>query len=110
MQETKKPNEIIHELLFEKDDVTVTINNPRFPTSFLGRPIDLKVQLSWNTSQLPRLVQWKMPGAGEHVLGIEPANCYVEGRAVERQRGTLVYLEPGESKNYALELEVFADS
>ncbi|MBK9055632.1 MAG: DUF4432 family protein [Chloroflexi bacterium] len=61
---------------------------------------------SWSTAQLPRLVQWHMAGAGEHVLGIEPANCYVEGRAVERERGTLQMLEPGEARSYELSLDV----
>lgn len=31
-----------------------------------------------------------MPGEGTHVLGIEPANCHVEGRTVERVCGYLV--------------------
>jgi hypothetical protein len=47
-----------------------------------------------------------MPGAGVHVLGIEPANCLVEGRAVERERGTLVILEPGEQRTYELQLSI----
>ena len=94
---------------FSSDAVTVTITNPGFPTGIAGRTIPLSIQLSWRTSQLPRLVQWKMPGAGVHVLGIEPANCYVEGRAVERQRGTLVHLEPGETRKYSLRFEVLAD-
>ena len=54
--------------------------------------------------------EWKMAGAGTHVLGIEPANCYVEGRAAERARGTLVTLEPGESRTYELSLEVAVES
>jgi hypothetical protein len=44
------------------------------------------------------------------VLGIEPANCYVEGRAAERARGTLAVLEPGESRTYELVIEVTVDA
>jgi hypothetical protein len=47
-----------------------------------------------------------MPGAGTHVLGIEPANCHVGGRAAERAQGTLVMLEPGQQIRYELELEI----
>jgi galactose mutarotase-like enzyme len=94
---------------FSSEDATITIKNPNFPPAIAGKTIAVNIRLSWRTSQLPRLVQWKMPGAGVHVLGIEPANCYVEGRAVERQRGTLVHLEPGESKKYSLRFEVLAD-
>jgi hypothetical protein len=81
------------------------IQNPKFPVADGGNR-DLSVNLSWAIENLPRLVQWKMPGAGVYVLGIEPANCYVEGRDKERERGTLVILEPGQSKSYELSLEI----
>jgi hypothetical protein len=92
------------------------ILNPHFPSagfagghggapgSGFGRPV--QVRLAWNCAPLPRLVQWKMPGAGTHVLGIEPANCHVGGRAAERAQGTLVMLEPGQQIRYELELEI----
>jgi hypothetical protein len=90
------------------DEATVTIRNPAFPV--LGdQSVPLKVELTWLTSQLPRLVQWKMPGEGLHVLGIEPANCHVEGRAAERARGTLETLGAGESRSFQLGLEVAID-
>jgi hypothetical protein len=92
------------ELAVEGGRAAVTIHNPSFPLPGGERP--LAVRLSWDTGTLPRLIEWKMPGAGAHVLGIEPANCYVEGRAAERRRGTLVTLEPGEIRAYQLELEV----
>jgi hypothetical protein len=50
------------------------------------------------------LVEWKMMGEGAYVVGLEPANCHVEGRCVERERGTLQILEPGESRRYRLEI------
>jgi hypothetical protein len=95
-----------HKELVAREDGTVTaaVQNPYFPLP--GGHCDLTVRLSWPPEQLPRLVQWKMSGAGLHVLGIEPANCLVEGRAAERQRGRLVFLEPGESRTYDLALEV----
>jgi galactose mutarotase-like enzyme len=88
----------------ENGRLTATIHNPKFPIAGQERP--LSVHLSWQQSQLPKLVQWKMPGAGVHVLGIEPANCYVEGRAVERERGTLEMLAPGETRLFELEFSV----
>ncbi len=84
---------------------TAVIQNPKFPLTD-GKSCDLSVSLSWATKNLPRLVQWKMPGSGVHVLGIEPANCYVGGRAKERERGTLVTIEPGQSLSYELKLEI----
>ena len=56
--------------------------------------------------QLPFLWQWKQLGQGSYVAGVEPANCFGRGRAYDRQRGTLRFLEPGEQQAYALEIGV----
>ena len=68
----------------------------------------MDARLTWSAKQLPVLVQWKMPGEGTYVLGIEPGNCRVGGRVAERERGTLAHLKPGESRTYELEFEVQA--
>ncbi|MBD3183795.1 DUF4432 family protein [Candidatus Poribacteria bacterium] len=57
-------------------------------------------------SQLPKFVQWKMNGVGTYVIGMEPSNCWVEGRDKERDRGTLQFLEAGEKREYNLEIGV----
>lgn len=68
------------------------------------------MQLRWEVKNLPRFVQWRMPGAGTHVLGIEPANCYAEGLLAEQSKGTLVMLEPGEQHEYLLRFDIDAKS
>lgn len=94
---------------FESDRVSAEVRNPKFPIAGGVSTIPLIVRLGWSVEQLPKLVQWKMPGAGVHVLGIEPANCYVEGRSAEREKGTLDTLQPGESRTYELSIEVSID-
>lgn len=84
----------------------VRIHNPHFPLLGVQGGGPVSVRLSWDTQALPYIVQWKMSGLGTYVLGIEPANCHVEGRAAERQRGSLVMLEPGQSIHYHLKLSV----
>lgn len=84
----------------------VHIINPNFPIN--GGVSRVQASLQWSSQTLPRLVQWKMAGAGTHVLGIEPANCHVGGRKEERERGTLVYLEPGEIVSYEIKLNLSA--
>lgn len=84
----------------------VTLSNPEFPAGGEVRPV--KVSLRWSVESLPTLVQWKMPGAGTHVLGIEPSNCFVGGRKLERERKALRFLEPGESAVHFLEVAVLA--
>jgi len=66
----------------------------------------LAVSFEFNTRHLNNLSQWKMPGQGTYVLGIEPGNCRVEGRAVERERGALQVLEPDELREYVLRISV----
>jgi hypothetical protein len=55
-------------------------------------------------SSLPRLWQWIHPDYG--VVGIEPANCSVLGRAHDRAEGRLPVLQPGEERVTSLEIEV----
>ena len=86
--------------------VTVQLANPE-----LGLVFQLRYrQRAHSGSQaLPEFVQWKQVGLGTYVLGLEPANCRPEGRAVARQRGTLVQLDPGETRTYFLEMTILAD-
>ena len=55
-------------------------------------------------SSLPRLWQWVNPERG--VLGIEPANCSVLGRAFDASVGRLPVLQPGEVRETWLEVTV----
>lgn len=45
-------------------------------------------------------------GEGEYVLGLEPCNCFVGGRLDAGNNGTLEYIEPGETKNFDLTIEL----
>jgi hypothetical protein len=62
---------------------------------------DFRLEVS---SDLPRLWQWVHPGYG--VLGIEPANCSVLGRAHDRAEGRLPELTPGETRRTTLTIAV----
>jgi hypothetical protein len=53
-------------------------------------------------SDLPRLWQWVDPKPGVYVLGLEPANCSVLGRAYDREQGRLPHLEPGQARSSTL--------
>jgi hypothetical protein len=52
-----------------------------------------EVRIWVDPKQLPNVVQWKNPGYGDYVMGIEPSNCYVEGREKQKEYG-LDYIEP----------------
>ena len=68
--------------------------------------LQLGLYVQFRQKELPRFIEWKMVGEGTYVFGLEPANCLVQGRAKERERGTLQFLEPGESRQTFLRVGV----
>ncbi|CAA7600496.1 Protein of unknown function DUF4432 [Acididesulfobacillus acetoxydans] len=64
------------------------------------------VYVRYEQKNLPYFVQWKYTNLGNYVAALEPANCHVEGRARERERGTLSFLAPWEERNFRLEIGV----
>ncbi|MFN2168634.1 MAG: aldose 1-epimerase family protein [Anaerolineae bacterium] len=74
--------------------------------ALINPTLGMGVVVRFRLAELPHLVQWKMMERGTYVLGLEPANCWVEGRAVDRQRGILRTLEPGERVELQLDIQV----
>jgi hypothetical protein len=66
--------------------------------------LGLEVAVRWDVAAMPRLWQWVHPAPGLGVLGIEPANCSVLGRAHDRAEGRLPELLPGEERISRLEI------
>lgn len=86
------------------DRATTAIVNPDLPTR--DAQTGLGVYCTFKPEQLPRFIEWKMMGEGTYVVGMEPANCSVLGRAHEREAGTLSRLAPGQVRQYDLEIGV----
>ncbi len=63
------------------------------------------VYVSWIKSQLPMLTEWKMMGARDYVLGLEPGNCYPFGRIDTRKSGQFEILKRNSSKEVSLKIE-----
>lgn len=47
-----------------------------------------------------------MMGVRDYVLGLECGNCYPDGRKVMRESGMLKLLEPGEKKEYRVNVRI----
>jgi hypothetical protein len=71
--------------------------------SNLGDGLGLYVR--YDPSTLPRYIEWRMMGEGQYAVGIEPCSNGF-GREDVRQRGELIQLEPGESRQYEIEIGV----
>jgi hypothetical protein len=74
--------------------------------TLVNRPLGLGLFVRSRKAELPFFTQWKMMGEGMYVVGLEPGNCLVEGRARERASGRLSFLEPGEEREFVLECGV----
>jgi hypothetical protein len=68
--------------------------------------VGLRLTLRWEEAGLPRMHQWVHPAPGMGVLGLEPANCSVLGRAADRAADRLPVLEPGSERVTRLEVRV----
>src|SRR3954454_1334381 len=65
----------------------------------------LSLTLRYHKNELPYLWQWRNFCDGAYVMGIEPGNADMRGRAYNRARGTLPILQPGERREYHIEVE-----
>ena len=75
--------------------------------SLSNKDIKKGIKMSYDANELPCFTQWKMLGEYDYVMGLEPGNCYPDGRAKMRELGMLQFLKPGEEKTYHLKFEAF---
>ncbi len=84
-----------------------TDDTGRVHVGLLNEKLQLGLTVSFSKREFPRWANWQHYGpGGEYVIGIEPCNCGVEGRCVDRERGWLDMLEPGETRLYVCSLRV----
>lgn len=87
-----------HKLIADKDGfATVAIFNPE---------LDMGVAIKFDTKTLDHFVQWKMMGAGDYVIGLEPANSTIDGISDAIQNGSMKYLEPQQTVEYEIEVQM----
>jgi galactose mutarotase-like enzyme len=70
------------------------------------------VSLRFDKRQLPCFTLWKnTPTAADgYVTGLEPGTNFPNPRSFEKEQGRVIKLEPGETKSFAVELEVHPDA
>jgi len=91
----------IHRPAVDEQGITIVeLNNPQ---------MGLGLRWAYASANLPYLMEWKMMGEGAYVIGVEPANCNgLAGRAAIRELDQLPLLEPGESRDYHIDVEVMS--
>lgn len=68
--------------------------------------LGLAAMVRYDKAVFPLLCEWKCMRAGEYALGLEPTTSSVVNRSESRAQGLLTYLEPGESRDFNVTIEV----
>ena len=76
---------------------TVAVYNPE---------LELGIAIEIDLSTLDHFVQWKMMGARDYVMGLEPGSSTIDGIEDAVKNGSMKYLEPGESREYELTFHI----
>lgn len=74
--------------------------------ALVNQKLELGVAIHFNKNQLFNFTQWKQMGENEYVVGMEPCNCYVGGRLDPKNSEIMEFLEPGETRNFDLTIEL----
>ncbi|WP_075350451.1 aldose 1-epimerase family protein [Algoriphagus marinus] len=80
--------------------------NNRVVCGYANDELELAFKISFSKEQFPWLINWQHWGKNEYVTALEPATNPPIGQAAAKENGTLIYLEPGEKREYELKLEV----
>jgi uncharacterized protein DUF4432 len=76
----------------------------------LNRAAGLGVYQRYRPDQLPHHITWRQLGSGTYVVAMEPSTNRDAGRFDARERGELIFLEPGEQRHYDLEVGALSGS
>lgn len=68
--------------------------------------IGIGAYVRYRTETLPLLVEWKMMGEQDYVVGLEPSTARLEGRTSVLEEGPVQMIEPGESVGFEVEIGV----
>ncbi len=71
--------------------------------------IGIAALLKFKKEQLPWFANWQHWGKGEYVTGLEPSTHPLTGQAKAREDGSLIFIEPEQSRVYELELDILHD-
>ena len=74
--------------------------------SIYNPDINKGLTISFDKDVLDHLTEWKLMGYRDYVLGLEPSNCALVGRANLRKSGQLKFLKPGEKQTFVVKVEL----
>ena len=87
-----------HELLADADGTT--------GAALVNDRLGLAVGVRWRAAELPCFFQWLNLRSGSYAVGLEPSTHHVAGDAAARRAGTMIWLEPEETRVYRTSFRV----
>ena len=72
--------------------------------------LGIAAMVRYDKAVFPMLCVWKCMRAGEYALGLEPTTSGVVNRAEARENGMLTWLEPGETREFNVTIELSDDA
>lgn len=76
------------------------------PVAVVNDRLGLGLLMETSSAELPCAIQWQNFQAGHYVLGIEAATHHIKGNTFARDRGEMIWLEPGEDRTYRVQFTV----
>jgi Domain of unknown function (DUF4432) len=70
------------------------------PVAIVNDRLGIGFQVVTRKDQFPCMLEWQNFQAGLYTVGIEPATHHVLGAASARERGEMIWLEPGATRRY----------
>jgi len=71
-----------------------------------NKRLGLAVATRYRKKHFPCMANWQHWGPGEYVTGLEPGTNFPIGQSAARKQKQLIYLGPGKSRTYDLEISV----
>ena len=95
----KPTNDFVEQCYYHKfdDKPIISLKNP---------DINTELKMTFDVDTLDCFTEWKMMGENEYVLGLEPANCYPDGRDVMRKKEILKYLHAKETRTNRIKFTI----
>ncbi len=74
-----------------------------------NKKLGIGIALKYKKRQLPVLTNWQLWKKGDYITALEPGTNGPIGQTAAKQQKELIYLLPGKSKTYEIELTVLTD-
>lgn len=78
--------------------------------ALINDALPLGLEVTTRKAELPCTYEWQHLQSGGYAFGIEPSTHHVLGNGFARDRGEMIWLDHGDSRNYSVSFKVLADA